>query len=137
MSHKIDITLVRHGRSRANDEGVHEGRYDSPLTDVGSAEAEKAGKDLLARGFRCNVIIASPLQRAQSGHTKIHIRMRLPNLCVRSEWCHVQSWSPLVSEPPLGDWSGMASPTAEATRETSRPFTENREAQPGSPLQNG
>jgi len=66
MGDSIDVTLVRHGRSRADDEGVHEGRYDSPLTDVGCAEAEKAGKDLLARGFRCNVIIASPLQRAQS-----------------------------------------------------------------------
>ena len=26
---------MRHGRSRADDELVHEGRYDSPLTDVG------------------------------------------------------------------------------------------------------
>ena len=66
MSDNIDITLVRHGRSRADDEVVHEGRYDSPLTGVGCAEAEKAGKDLLARGFRCKVIIACPLQRAQS-----------------------------------------------------------------------
>jgi 2,3-bisphosphoglycerate-dependent phosphoglycerate mutase len=66
MGDSIDVTLVRHGRSRADDEGVHEGRYDSPLTDVGRAEAEKAGKDLAARGFDCSVIIASPLQRAQS-----------------------------------------------------------------------
>ena len=28
---------MRHGRSRADDELVHEGRYDSPLTDVGRA----------------------------------------------------------------------------------------------------
>ena len=26
---------MRHGRSRADDEMVHEGRYDSPLTDIG------------------------------------------------------------------------------------------------------
>ena len=66
MSDSIDVTLVRHGRSRADDEGVHEGRYDSPLTEVGCAEAEKAGNELLARGLGCKAIIASPLQRAQS-----------------------------------------------------------------------
>jgi len=66
MGDSIDVTLVRHGRSRADDEGVHEGRYDSPLTDVGCAEAEKAGKDMLASGLICRAIIASPLQRAQS-----------------------------------------------------------------------
>lgn len=33
------LTLLRHGRSRADDEGVHEGRYDSPLTAVGHAQA--------------------------------------------------------------------------------------------------
>lgn len=36
----MHLTLLRHGRSRADDEGVHEGRYDSPLTDVGRAQAE-------------------------------------------------------------------------------------------------
>jgi 2,3-bisphosphoglycerate-dependent phosphoglycerate mutase len=66
MAKQIEITLVRHGRSRADDEGVHEGRYDSPLTEVGCDEAEKAGQELFNRGLRCSVVIASPLQRAQS-----------------------------------------------------------------------
>lgn len=35
----LHLTLLRHGRSRADDEGVHEGRHDSPLTDVGRAQA--------------------------------------------------------------------------------------------------
>ncbi|GGK27777.1 phosphoglycerate mutase [Deinococcus malanensis] len=39
MSH-LYLTLLRHGRSRADDEDVHEGRYDSPLTAVGRAQAE-------------------------------------------------------------------------------------------------
>lgn len=37
----MKLTLLRHGRSRADDEGVHEGRYDSPLTDVGREQAAK------------------------------------------------------------------------------------------------
>lgn len=36
----LHLTLLRHGRSRADDENVHEGRYDSPLTEVGRAQAE-------------------------------------------------------------------------------------------------
>ena len=38
MDNIIHITLMRHGRSRADDEMVHEGSYDSPLTDVGRAQ---------------------------------------------------------------------------------------------------
>lgn len=36
---EVYLTLLRHGRSRADDENVHEGRYDSPLTEVGRAQA--------------------------------------------------------------------------------------------------
>jgi len=38
MDPKIFITFMRHGRSRADDENVHEGRYDSPLTEIGRAQ---------------------------------------------------------------------------------------------------
>lgn len=31
----IELTLLRYGRSAADDKKVHEGRYDSPLTAVG------------------------------------------------------------------------------------------------------
>lgn len=36
----LHLTLLRHGRSRADDENVHEGRYDSPLSDEGRAQAD-------------------------------------------------------------------------------------------------
>ncbi|QFP78197.1 histidine phosphatase family protein [Deinococcus sp. AJ005] len=36
----MHLTLLRHGRSRADDEDVHEGRYDSPLTEAGRAQAQ-------------------------------------------------------------------------------------------------
>ena len=41
MASPLELTLLRHGRSRADDEAVHEGRYDSPLTATGEAQAEK------------------------------------------------------------------------------------------------
>jgi 2,3-bisphosphoglycerate-dependent phosphoglycerate mutase len=65
METNIGVTFMRHGRSGADDEGVHEGRYDSPLTDTGRTQAEKRGKELLARGIHYQIIITSPLQRAQ------------------------------------------------------------------------
>jgi 2,3-bisphosphoglycerate-dependent phosphoglycerate mutase len=64
MQNKILITLLRHGRSRADDEGVHEGRYDSPLTEVGRAQVEKRTQDFLQHNFQFDMIIASTLQRA-------------------------------------------------------------------------
>lgn len=37
----LTITFLRHGRSRADDEQVCEGRYDSPLTETGREQARK------------------------------------------------------------------------------------------------
>ncbi len=39
MDPLLSITFLRHGRSRADDENVIEGRYDSPLTETGQAQA--------------------------------------------------------------------------------------------------
>lgn len=63
---KTTVTFLRHGRSRADDEGVHEGRYDSPLTEVGRRQAQMRAQDFRSRGFEFELIISSPLQRAQS-----------------------------------------------------------------------
>ena len=64
MENKILVTLLRHGRSQADDEGVHEGRYDSPLTEEGREQVHRRAQDFLQRGFQFDLIIASTLQRA-------------------------------------------------------------------------
>lgn len=64
MENKILITLLRHGRSRADDENVHEGLYDSPLTEVGRAQVHSRAQDFLQRGFQFDLIITSTLKRA-------------------------------------------------------------------------
>jgi 2,3-bisphosphoglycerate-dependent phosphoglycerate mutase len=61
---QIDITFMRHARSRADDEGVHEGRYDSPLTDVGRAQIQARADGWRAAGVTFDRIIASTLLRA-------------------------------------------------------------------------
>ncbi len=64
MGDPLFITLMRHARSRADDEGVHEGRYDSPLTDVGRERVRQRAQALRAAGFTVDTIVASPLVRA-------------------------------------------------------------------------
>jgi 2,3-bisphosphoglycerate-dependent phosphoglycerate mutase len=65
MADEIFIHFMRHGRSRADDEGVHEGRYDSPLTDVGRAQVRARGEFWKERGVEFDRILASTLVRAQ------------------------------------------------------------------------
>jgi len=64
MATEIRITLMRHGRSRADDEMVHEGRYDSPLTDVGRAQVRSRAEGWKSSGATFDVIVASTLVRA-------------------------------------------------------------------------
>ncbi len=64
MTTPIQITLMRHARSRADDENVHEGRYDSPLTDVGREQVRARAAFFAARGYKPDAIIASSLARA-------------------------------------------------------------------------
>ena len=55
---------MRHGRSRADDEEFVEGRYDSPLTEVGRSQAKRRAEELRSKGIEFDVIIASSLVRA-------------------------------------------------------------------------
>ncbi len=60
----LNLTLLRHGRSRADDENVHEGRYDSPLTDVGRTQVHLLAVRWQREQARFDKIVASPLCRA-------------------------------------------------------------------------
>jgi 2,3-bisphosphoglycerate-dependent phosphoglycerate mutase len=64
MGDEIIIHFMRHGRSRADDEGVHEGRYDSPLTDIGRSQVKARGVGWKNQGVRFDRIISSTLIRA-------------------------------------------------------------------------
>lgn len=64
MVDEISIHFMRHGRSRADDEGVHEGRYDSPLTDIGRSQVSARGNYWKERSARFDQIISSTLIRA-------------------------------------------------------------------------
>ena len=55
---------MRHGRSRADDEKVHEGRYDSPLTNVGRDQVRSRGQNWRDSAKVFDAIISSTLKRA-------------------------------------------------------------------------
>ena len=64
MNEAIQITLMRHGRSRADDEMVHEGRYDAPLTDVGRDQVRSRAEEWKRSAVTFDLIVASTLVRA-------------------------------------------------------------------------
>lgn len=64
MNPPIFITFLRHGRSRADDEKVLEGRYDSPLTEMGRAQALARAVEWKGKNITFDLIITSSLQRA-------------------------------------------------------------------------
>ena len=78
MKEEILITFLRHGRSRADDEKVHEGRYDSPLTDTGRSQVQARAQDFLSRRFHFDAIVSSPLQRAYETATIIGQALHIP-----------------------------------------------------------
>lgn len=74
----IHITFLRHGRSLADDEGKFEGRYDSPLTDVGRAQAQARGSGWLRSGLLFDLAIASPLLRSQETARIVTQALQIP-----------------------------------------------------------
>lgn len=61
----IHITFVRHGRSQADDLKVHEGRFDSPLTEIGIQQAQDRAQQFVEEGRQYDAILSSSMQRAR------------------------------------------------------------------------
>lgn len=59
----MDILIIRHGQSEADLLGVHEGRADFPLTELGRQQASLMAEGITDR-FKPTKIWASPLKRA-------------------------------------------------------------------------
>ena len=78
MVNTIHITLMRHGRSRADDEMVHEGRYDSPLTDVGRAHVRARAEEWKRGNVTFDAIVASTLSRASESARIIGETLDIP-----------------------------------------------------------
>ncbi|MFP6656112.1 MAG: histidine phosphatase family protein [Myxococcota bacterium] len=91
------ITLVRHGQTSANLDGVWHGSTDTPLTPHGHDQAAAAGAFIKANLAPISCVYASPLQRAHRTAAAIAESLGLtPNL-----------EADLV-EYDLGEWEGLS-----------------------------
>lgn len=86
----IYLTMMRHGRSRADDEGVHEGRYDSPLTAVGQAQAQARAGGWQRTGVTFDQVIASPLLRAKETAQIVALSLNIP-IDFDEDWMEVNN----------------------------------------------
>lgn len=95
-SHAL-LTLVRHGQTRANLDGVWHGSINTPLTDHGHLQAAAVARHIEANHRPVRHVYASPLDRAH--HTALAIADPL-GLTPAIE--------PDLAEYHLGDWEGLS-----------------------------
>jgi 2,3-bisphosphoglycerate-dependent phosphoglycerate mutase len=95
VTETLELTLLRHGRSRADDERVHEGRYDSPLTEVGLAQAKKLAAYWTRNPPGFEHVVCSSLTRARRTAEIVGAALGLP---VTPD----DSWREFDNEPVAG-----------------------------------
>jgi broad specificity phosphatase PhoE len=106
MSERTILTLVRHGETSANIDGVWHGSTDTPLTDRGRTQAERVA-DYLGEAHRdAAALYSSPLQRARNTAEAIGAALTL----------EIQLERGLV-EYDLGRWEGMTFAALQAEKQ--------------------
>lgn len=95
MLEQTILTLVRHGQTLANIDGVWHGSTDTELTPTGQLQAEQVADFLADHGRNATAVYASPLQRAQRTAAAIAERLGLE---VRTEND--------LREYAIGQWEG-------------------------------
>ena len=96
-SSRTILTLVRHGQTSANIDGVWHGSTNTPLTAHGHGQAAAAAAFIEANCKPVGTVYASPLDRAH--HTAMRIAERLGL---------IPQIDPGLAEYDLGDWEGMS-----------------------------
>jgi broad specificity phosphatase PhoE len=91
------LTIVRHGETSANLDGVWHGSTDTPLTERGHRQAERVAVRIAERHAGAVALYSSPLQRAR--HTADPIARAL-SLELRVD--------PGLAEYDLGSWEGRS-----------------------------
>jgi broad specificity phosphatase PhoE len=91
------LTLVRHGETSANLDGVWHGSIDTPLTERGRRQAERLASCLAEQHADATALYSSPLVRARDTANAIAARLGLP-LRIDAD----------LSEYDLGSWEGLS-----------------------------
>ena len=96
MTQPALVTLIRHGETPANVDGVWHGSTDTPLTALGQRQAERVGLHVARTRPDISALYASPLQRAQRTARPLGERL---GLAVGTE--------DDLREYHLGEWEGV------------------------------
>lgn len=81
-----EVVMIRHAQSTWNAEGRFTGWADPPLTDLGEAEANKAGNLLKRHGYRFDRVYTSRLKRAAATTDIILQVMDQTDTPVEADW---------------------------------------------------
>lgn len=92
-----EIYLLRHGETEWNASGRFQGKLDSPLTEMGVAQAKACGRKLFKLGITFDAVQSSPLGRTRQT-TAILVD------CIA---CPEPGWEPRLEEVTLGSWDGL------------------------------
>lgn len=99
------LVLVRHGQTDFNAEGRMQGQLDSTLTELGLAQARRAGPALAA--YEPVRLISSDLTRAARSAEEIAPALGLPvKLDARLRETHLGRWQGLTADDVARDWPG-------------------------------
>jgi alpha-ribazole phosphatase/probable phosphoglycerate mutase len=91
------VTLVRHGETSANVEGIWHGSLDTALTPRGRSQAARVAEHLARTRPDATALYASPLARARDTAAPIAKRLRL-----------APRYEQDLREYHLGDWEGRS-----------------------------
>jgi 2,3-bisphosphoglycerate-dependent phosphoglycerate mutase len=80
------VTLLRHGESVANANGLFTGSLDVPLTSDGVQESLHGAELISAAGFAIDVIFTSPLRRARSSAALSASVLGVEAAAIRPDW---------------------------------------------------
>jgi isoleucyl-tRNA synthetase len=95
--HAVELTLVRHGETDFNKQGIVQGsNIDMVLNKVGKEQAKKTGQELKTKKF--DVIVTSDLKRAKE----------TAKIIAKELGMKIDAESELLRERNTGDWSGKS-----------------------------
>eukprot|EP00124_Ichthyophonus_hoferi_P004239 Ihof_evm4s444 gene=Ihof_evmTU4s444 len=76
------LTIIRHGETLANTQGILQGQMDTPLNETGLKQAEALGK-AMTQAYKFEIIYSSDLQRAL--HTAKCVHKGMPDVPLKLE----------------------------------------------------
>ena len=108
----MHLLLIRHGQSISNTERRLQGQFDSPLTDLGRAQARALAQRMLADGHCLSAVLSSDLSRAAETAEIVAARLDVPlsldarlreydiGILTNIVWTEIESLYPELWESP-------------------------------------